>query len=180
MNPNKLATLIREAKASAKFRGHTFGRWNKSRTTTAPKLTPPAMSPKSLSCLCLMSLLVFAMACSQKQAVVGYWQFGEAQSFWEFKSDGVCMTHGESASKVTGRYSFPSRNKLKIELTGAPHPMMLLVKISGDQMTLTEGHTAPMKLHRVDPSKIKPELSFEEEMRSYLEPPRAATNSPRQ
>ena len=77
------------------------------------------------------------------------------------------MTHGKIPSKVAGRYNL-SRDKLDIEVNGSPQPMKLLVSIKGDELTLTENKMM-LKLHRVDPSMVKPEISEEEQIRRYLQ-----------
>jgi hypothetical protein len=85
--------------------------------------------------------------------IVGYWQWEGNQSFWEFRRDGTCQTHGDVASRVAGRYSLSGGGKLTIQITGAAQPKELLVSISGNQMTITENR-GTVKLHRVDPSAI--------------------------
>jgi hypothetical protein len=132
------------------------------------------MIPKALGCVWLLALLAFLPACSQKNAIIGYWQLGDAQAFWEFRKDGVYMTHGEVPSKVTGRYTL-SRDKLKIQFVGSPEPRIVSVSIKGDAMTLTENNIT-LRLHRVDPSQVKPEGADEEQLLRYLEQ-RTGTNA---
>jgi len=86
-------------------------------------------------------------------AIVGYWQLGDAQSFWEFRADGGCQSHGEIASKVTGRYKFLGRDKVRVDIAGDVQPKMLVFSLRGDELTLSEGQMA-MKFHRVPPSAI--------------------------
>lgn len=86
-------------------------------------------------------------------AIVGSWQLGDAQSFWEFRADGGCQSHGEIASEVTGRYKFLGRDKVRIDIAGDVQPKILVFSLSGDEMTLSEGQIA-MKFHRVSASAI--------------------------
>jgi hypothetical protein len=118
----------------------------------------PRMIARVLSYALLVAVLFLLQSCSQAGAIVGYWQWGDVKSFWEFRADGTCQTHGEVASKVTGRYKFLSREKLRIDITGDAHPKMLLVSIKGDDMIITE-NKFDMKLHRVDASAIRPRES---------------------
>lgn len=117
------------------------------------------MTTRALGYVFLVALLFSSPSCSQETAIVGYWQWGDVQSFWEFRADGSCQTHGEIASKVTGRYRFLSRDKLRIDITGDANPKILLVSLRGDEMTLTENKIV-MKLHRVDAAAISPQESF--------------------
>jgi hypothetical protein len=114
------------------------------------------MGPIILKSFCIVALFVFLPSCSHKSAIVGYWQCGDVQSFFEFRADGVFQTHGEVASKVTGRYSDSGGGKIKIQITGEALPKEVLVSIKGDEMIFTEKNLT-MKLHRVDPSAIRPE-----------------------
>lgn len=56
---------------------------------------------------------------------------------------------------MSGHYSFLSKGKLKIDISGSVQPKIVLVSIKGDEITLTEGKLA-VKLHRVDRAKICP------------------------
>ena len=114
------------------------------------------MTPKLLRYVWLLAVIAFLPSCSQPSAIVGYWQLGEVQSFFEFRADGVFQSHGEVASKVTGRYSFSGRDKLRIHITGEAQPKEVLISIKGDEMTFSKDKF-PIKLHRVDPSAIRPE-----------------------
>jgi hypothetical protein len=127
--------------------------------------------------LFFLALVAFSLSCSQKNAIVGYWQWGDVQSFWEFRADGVCQTHGAVASKVNGHYSFLSWGKLKIDISGDTQPKIVFVSIKGDEMTFTENKFS-MKFHRVDPSKIEPITSFDEEIFRRLRWSSPATNQP--
>ena len=116
------------------------------------------MAARALSCIVFVAVILLLPSCSQEKAIVGYWQWGDVQSFFEFRSDGVFQSYGEGASKVTGRYKFLSRDKLQIDIAGDSNPKIIFVSIKGDEMTLTE-HKFDMKLRRVDVSAIQPEES---------------------
>ena len=127
----------------------------------------------------LAALLLLFPSCSQEKSIVGYWQWGNAQSFWEFRADGSCQTHGDSASKVTGRYSFSGRGKLKIHINGEAQPHDISISIKGDEMTFAGGPLGPIKLHRVEASQVRTSSPAEElsRMNEWISP--ATNQSPR-
>ncbi len=113
------------------------------------------MTRRYLNYVLMAAFLFFLPSCSQEKAIVGYWQWRDAQSFFEFRVDGVFQSHGEDASIVTGRYSLSRGGKLKIQVTGETQPKEVLVSIKGNEMSFTENnHT--IELHRVEPSAIRP------------------------
>jgi len=125
------------------------------------------MSSKALFYVCLLIMVGLMPGCSQKHAIIGVWQRGQAQSFFQFEADGAFRSLGEDASKVSGRYSFSGRGILRLDLAGSPVPKTLKVAINGDDMTLTEA-SGTVKLHRVDLSKVQPAAPSEDKVSREL------------
>lgn len=116
-------------------------------------------------CLVLVAVLVFLR--HQKHAIIGYWQNADDSVVIEFRPDGTFRTRGAKPDAPVGRYSFNGFHKLRVELPGA-NARTEVARVSVGLREMTVQGMFPVKLHRVDASKMIP-ATPEQEIRQYMQ-----------
>lgn len=91
----------------------------------------------------LCAVLMAQVSCTSsrlEKEIIGKWTEISGNEKMEFFKDGTIMVT-ESSLNMSGKYSFPEKNRIKVELGGfgmIAGPLIATIEITNEQLTITE------------------------------------------